>query len=105
MIETLMGRLERLPPVTQILRNGGTPETLMEAIFGDTPLHTLEKGALNLACSCNQMHLERVVISLEPVEIGSLIAEQGDIDITCEFCRTTYHFEKEALQTILMGLT
>jgi molecular chaperone Hsp33 len=105
MIEALMGRLERLPPVTQILRNGGTPETLLEAIFGDTPLHTLEKGALNLACSCNQKRLERVVISLGPVEIGSLIADQGDVDITCEFCRTTYHFEKKDLQEILDGLT
>ncbi|MDQ5985051.1 MAG: 33 kDa chaperonin [Syntrophus sp. SKADARSKE-3] len=105
MIDTLMERLEKLPPVTQILRNGGTPGTILEAIFGDTPLHTLEMGALNLACSCNQRRLERVVISLGPAEIASLIEEHGDIDITCEFCRTTYHFEKKELQAILEGLS
>ena len=75
------------------------PDTLVDTYY------TLEKGALNLACSCSQKRLERVVISLGPNEIRTLIAEHGDIDITCEFCRTTYHFEKKDLQTILAGLT
>ena len=103
-IDILMNRLEKLPPVTQFLRQGGTPETLMETIFADIPFFTLETGALNLACTCNQKRLERVIISLGSEEIESLIAEQGDIDITCEFCRSTYHFRKQELETLLRSM-
>lgn len=104
LIETLMARLEEMPPVTQILREGGTPESLLETIFTGIPCQQLETGALNLACSCSQRRLERVIISLGQQEIETLIAEHGDIDITCEFCRTTYHFGKEVLEDILDGL-
>jgi molecular chaperone Hsp33 len=103
-VEALMGRLEKLPPVTQILRRGGTPETILESIFADIPYHRLEKGELNLACSCSQQRLERVVISLGRGEIETLMAEQEDMDITCEFCRTTYHFQRHDLEAILDGL-
>jgi len=84
-----------------MLREGGTPETLLAGIFADIPHYTLEKGGLALACSCNRRRLERVVVSLGQQEIETLIAEHGAIEITCEFCRATYRFEKRELEEIL----
>lgn len=104
LVETLMNRLASLPPVTQILREGGTPETLLAEIFSGIPHYTLEHSKLHLACSCSQRRLERVVVSLGRREIAALVAEHGDIEITCEFCRTAYRFEKGELETILKGL-
>jgi len=104
LIETLMARLGGMPPVTKILREGGTPESLLEMIFDGIPCQLLEMGGLNLACSCSRRRLERVVISLGSREIETLIEEQGDIDITCEFCRSTYHFKKKDLEAILADM-
>lgn len=104
LIDTLMSRLEKLPPVTQILRDGGTPESLLATVFADIPYHTLDKDELKLTCSCNQKRLERVIISLGREEIESLIEDLGDVDITCEFCRKTYHFAKWALEDLLQEI-
>jgi molecular chaperone Hsp33 len=77
---------------------------MLETVFADIPYRHLEMGGLTFACSCSQERLERVVISLGRPEVERLLAEQDTLDMTCEFCRSTYHFGKNDLERILQGL-
>ena len=45
------------------------------------------------------------LISLGRNELGHMIEEQGETDLTCQFCDVVYHFSKEELKTILQEAT
>jgi len=104
MIDRLIERLGRMEPVTRSFRNGHTPETLLEMILSDIPFHVLERKPLSLRCACNRPRIERVLISLGPVELESLIQDPGEAEVTCEFCRAAYRFDRTALEGLLAEL-
>lgn len=101
MVDRLIERIGGLGPVTRNLQNGHTPETLLEMILGDIPYHILEKKPLSLRCTCNRARIERVLISLGTREMSGMIREPGEAEVTCEFCRTAYHFDRQALEQLL----
>ncbi len=65
--------------------------------FRIIPLDTLDMG---WNCDCSEERLEQVVMSLGAKEIGNIIKEDGQAEITCQFCRTAYHFDKDHLERL-----
>jgi molecular chaperone Hsp33 len=100
-VDKLVARLEGLPPVTQNLRSGKTPEDMLEIIFEGIPYHILEKRELFLKCTCSRERIERVLISLGEKDIADMIAAQGEAEVDCEFCRTRHHFNRAELEQLL----
>jgi len=51
------------------------------------------------------VHLRGVVVQdvrmLGAEEVKSLIAEQGHVELTCEFCNRTFRYDEQATQAIL----
>jgi molecular chaperone Hsp33 len=101
LIDGLIERIEKMPSITELLRGGKTPEGVLDVIFGQIPFEVLERRVPVFHCSCNRERIERVLISLGREEIAALVAEQGNTDVTCEFCRKTYHFDREELERLL----
>ena len=103
-VDKLVTRLEGMPPVTQNLRSGKTPEDMLEIIFEGIPYHILEKRELVLKCTCSRERIERVLISLGEKDIADMIAAQGEAEVDCEFCRTKYHFNRAELEQLLQEM-
>lgn len=100
-VEQLIENIRQIPFVTDLLRQGKTPEDLLDMIFSDIPYHVLGKRNLFLRCTCSRERIERVLISLGNEELQRILAEQGETDVTCEFCRANYHFTREELEELL----
>lgn len=101
LIDLLMERIGKMTSVTELLRTGTTPEGLLASLFEGISCDTLEKRALAFACSCNRDRIERVLVSLGRAELASLAAERGEAEVTCEFCRERYHFDRAELERLL----
>jgi molecular chaperone Hsp33 len=101
LVEQLMTRIEQLPPLSELLRNGTNPEQLLELLFAGIPFDTLEKRALAFHCSCSRERTERALLSLGKTELAALLTEKGEAEVTCEFCRESYYFSGEELQRLL----
>ena len=99
-VEQLIENIRQIPFVTDLLRQGKTPEDLLDMIFSDLPYHVLGKRNLFLRCTCSRERIERVLISLGSEELQRILAEQGETDVTCEFCRANYHFTREGLEDL-----
>lgn len=97
-IEKLIERIEKLPPITELLRRGKTPEEMLELIFADIPFTPLEKHTLALQCSCNRERVEKALLILGREEIAALMAGEEQASVTCEFCRKQYVFSREELK-------
>lgn len=104
-VDRLMERIAAMPSVTELLRQGKNPEGLLEDLFEGIPCDTLEKRALAYVCSCSRERVERALISLGRDDLSSLLAEQGETEVTCEFCRERHHFGRADLERILAGLS
>ncbi|RNC68170.1 MAG: Hsp33 family molecular chaperone HslO [Desulfuromonadales bacterium] len=100
LVDRLMARIGQMPPVSELLRQGTTPEGLLEYLFADIPYDTLEKRALAFVCSCSRERIERVLLSLGRDELASLRDEQGGAEVTCELCREMYRFNGEDLERL-----
>lgn len=103
-IDRLMERIAQLTTLSELLRQGETPEQLLERLFEGIPCDTLEKRAVAFACSCSREKIERVLISLGREELTSLLETQGEAEVTCEFCRERYHLERAELERLLAEL-
>ena len=52
-------------------------------------------------CDCSQERIERALISMGEAELGKMIGEQGEAEVSCHFCGKTRHFSKEQLIDLL----
>ncbi|WP_419020410.1 Hsp33 family molecular chaperone HslO [Intestinimonas butyriciproducens] len=99
--DAVAGRLEgavgRLGPVTDVLNRGADAQTLLEQL--------LERVPVSYRCYCSRERVSRALISLGRNELEHMIEEQGETDLTCQFCDVVYHFSKEELKTILQEAT
>lgn len=65
--------------------------------FQIMPLDTLDIG---WKCDCSEERLEQVVKSLGAKEISDMIEQDGQAELTCQFCGRSYHFDKEHLERL-----
>ncbi len=100
LVETLMARIGTMPPVSTLLNAGTGPEGLIDYLLADVPHDLLEKRVVAFKCSCSRERTERALLSLGREDLKNLIAERGETDVACEFCREVYHFDKDALERL-----
>ncbi|MBR1690379.1 MAG: Hsp33 family molecular chaperone HslO [Oscillibacter sp.] len=91
-------------PVTELLRQGLTPEELLGRVLSDFELEILERTPVEYRCYCSRERMERALISLGPEELESMIAEQGGAELTCRFCDNVQRFSREELEGLLRGM-
>ncbi|MBP1714383.1 MAG: hslO [Deltaproteobacteria bacterium] len=102
MVDRLIENIRKIPTVTEFLRDGKTPEALLADLFSGTTYHLLGETPLFFRCRCNQERVEKILVALGKVELRKMIEEQGRAEVTCEFCRTGYHFSREELENLLL---
>jgi molecular chaperone Hsp33 len=68
------------------------PATLLGRLFAAEPLRLFEPRPVMVACRCSRPGIARLLLSLGRDECDSIIAEQGRIAVTCEFCGKEYVF-------------
>ncbi len=100
-VEELMTRIEQLPPLSELLHKGGTPEQILEQLLSGIPYDVLEKRSIGFACSCSRERIERVLLSMGKKELTSMKKEQHGTEVTCEFCGERYRFDESDLDRIL----
>ena len=100
-IEKLEQKLQQIKSVTSLLREGNTPEQILELLLGDMELNILDTLPTEFYCNCDKKRVEKAIISIGKKEIQEMIQEGKDIDVNCHFCNTNYHFSVEDLKQIL----
>lgn len=91
--------------VTALLKADSDPESLLRRVMPDFELEILEKSPIEYRCYCSRERMEKALISLGPVEMRSLIDEQGSAELTCRFCDSVQKFTREDLERLLAGMT
>ena len=103
--EDLITKIERgvraLGSVSTALAGGLDGEGLLRAVLTDFDLEILEKHPVEYRCYCSRERVSRALISMGREELSDLIAEQGQAELTCQFCDQVYQFSREELEQLL----
>ncbi|MEG0825720.1 MAG: Hsp33 family molecular chaperone HslO, partial [Oscillospiraceae bacterium] len=92
-----------LGPVTAALERGMDSEALLRSALEGFELELLDRRPVAYRCYCQRSRVTRALISMGADELRSLIEEEGEANLTCQFCDKVYHFTKEELESLLLG--
>ena len=93
--------VQRVGSVSHTLEGGLDGAGLLRAVLSDFDLEILETHPVEYRCYCSRDRVTRALISMGREELSSLIQEQGQAELTCQFCDQIYRYSKEELEEIL----
>jgi molecular chaperone Hsp33 len=67
--------------------------TLIHRLFHEETVRLFEGTPLAFRCSCSRERTEAMLISLGYTEVRSILAEEGVVEVGCQFCGMQYHFD------------
>ena len=68
-------------------------EELLYKLFSEDIVRLYEPESVQFKCSCGRPRTERTLRALGEEELNSILAEQGKIEVNCEFCGAHYKFD------------
>ncbi|MBC7908487.1 MAG: Hsp33 family molecular chaperone HslO, partial [Rhodospirillaceae bacterium] len=84
----------------ELLDSSLAAEMVAYRLFHGEVLQAWEAKALEFKCRCSRPKIASALRAIPRVEIASLKDDHGEVTITCEFCRTVYAFDDEALERV-----
>lgn len=86
-----------MPPVTQLICDGLTPEELaLRALAGMEP-RVLDARTVEYRCDCTRQRMADALASLGAGELRAMAEEDGQAELCCHFCRDRFTFPREEL--------
>ncbi len=104
-IERVMAIADRIPKLGTRLADGESLEAILNDIFRDLDAEFTNRSHPAFLCDCSRERLERALISIGAKELKELIEQDGKAELTCQFCRKAYQFDKAALEALLSEAT
>lgn len=101
MISKLEKRLLSISSITSLIEQVQDPFELNTLIFQGFDMLTLDKRNITLLCDCSRGRMERALISLGKEELNKILKEDGQAELTCQFCLNRYNFNADSLKKII----
>lgn len=76
------------------------PEPLLLRLFQEEGVRLQPAQPLAFRCTCSRDRVEDMLRSLGRAESDATLAEQGSIEVTCEFCNRRYVFDERDVETV-----
>jgi molecular chaperone Hsp33 len=103
-ITELEERLTTIPPVSQMIDQGFTPEQMIETVFLNEEIQWLESMPIVFSCTCSQERVRQTLVSLGKEQIQQILTEDGQAEVQCHFCNEKYYVSKLELEEMLVDL-
>ncbi len=103
-ITHLEDRARRLPPITQFVADGCTPEEILTAALGGMNPSIGTTSPVVFRCRCSRRRVEEMLWGLGADELTALLAQEGQAEVTCRFCGDRYVLSRLQVEALIAGL-
>jgi molecular chaperone Hsp33 len=93
-------RLKTIAPISTLVKQGLTPEEILEELFGKDQVSVLETMPVQFKCVCSKNRFADAIVGLGQGEIDDMITEDGQAEAHCHFCNEKYLFTREELEEL-----
>ncbi|SDQ04167.1 molecular chaperone Hsp33 [Virgibacillus subterraneus] len=100
MITRLEEKIQTFPDISKLIREGNSPEQILERLFDDQEVKVHEQLPISFQCKCSKDRVQRAIIGLGSEEIQNMIDEDQGAEATCHFCNEVYQFSEQELETL-----
>jgi molecular chaperone Hsp33 len=76
-------------------------EALLYRLYHQEKVNIFDPQPVTYLCGCSADKCLSAISQIEPNEIKAILAEQGKISMTCDYCITTYDFDELSLQSFI----
>lgn len=76
------------------------PTTLLRRLFHEETLRVHDPREPRFGCRCTRERVEGMLRMIGRDEAQSVLEEQGELRVDCEFCNQAYRFDAAALDTV-----
>jgi molecular chaperone Hsp33 len=83
---------------------GVEPRTLLRRLFANEPLRVFDPRPVTVVCRCARGGISNMLLALGRDEVDSIVAEQGQVEVTCEFCGRHYTFSRADVAVLFSGV-
>jgi molecular chaperone Hsp33 len=78
-------------------------ETILRRLFWQEKILRFDPQTPRFACTCSRERVTGMIRGLGQEEADSILADQGEIDVTCDFCGARYRFDAVDAVQIFMA--
>jgi molecular chaperone Hsp33 len=100
-IDTLERNLQALPPVTQMMCAGMTPDQIALRLLDGLEPNLLDEAEVFYRCDCSRERTQRILRRLGKEELIEMAEEGKPITVQCHFCDQEYVFTPEELRALV----
>ena len=68
-------------------------QTLLHRLYHETELRLFDGRSVSFQCRCSAEKMKQVLMILGEKDTNQLLAEKGQVDVTCDFCNSHYAFD------------
>ena len=118
-IDALEAMLADLAPITTLVENAeaanagkseeGVLSAMLDDIFGNMPddykLEVLGYKDMRWYCDCSHERVEKALMTIGEEDLREILEEDGQAELTCQFCCKKYNFDKADLERMLDTIT
>lgn len=103
-ISTIEKNLSNIKSVTEMLKEGLTPEDMVEIVLAGLEPRILDKSEIGFECDCSKDRVSKVFSAIGKDELKTIIDEDKGAEVGCQFCNSKYQFSEEELEYIYKKL-
>jgi len=103
-VTRIEGRVRALPPITDLVAAGQTPEQLLEAALDGFVSEPPTASPVTFTCRCSRERVEGMLSVLGADELEALLAQEGQAEVTCRFCGDRYVLTEDEVRALIDAL-
>jgi molecular chaperone Hsp33 len=103
-IAYLEERASVLPTITTMISGGHTPEEIVGVALGELRGQVVDRRQVEFRCGCSMQKVHDVLVSLGEKELRDILAEQGQIEVRCNFCGAQYVLNDPDVEDLIKSL-
>ncbi|HXX38316.1 MAG TPA: Hsp33 family molecular chaperone HslO [bacterium] len=103
-VADLEARARRMPPITQLVAEGCTPEKILTVALGGWKPAFGEVSPVRFHCRCTRQRVEEMLLTLGTKELETLLAQEGQAEVTCRFCGDRYVLGRDDVEELIARL-
>lgn len=84
--------------VTDIFNSEDTEQ--LQSLLAQHGFNIMSQTQPHWSCNCNRDKMQNIVLSLGQEEANNIIAEVGNVEVICPYCKTKYIFDEKQINTL-----
>ena len=77
-------------------------DELIHRLYHEEDIRLFEAQTIVFQCACSRENVGRMLQMLGREEVGSILAERGEIEVHCEFCNERYVFDSVDAEAVFI---